>query len=123
VSGIEPRRVKKIIREIPKLTNKEVAEIALGTPLAEARRRLGKAKNKTYRTRKVQEEHSYALTKPRAVEGYVTLTQLASERGIQPQLARIWVKKVTIRKPKDGWRWKEESTGLAIARKALGLPA
>lgn len=69
-----------------------------------------------------QRTHTYALVKPRAVEGYVTLTQLAAERGIQAQLARLWVKRAGIRRSTEGWRWVEGSKALKRVRKVLGLP-
>jgi hypothetical protein len=121
--SVEPRRIKKLVRETPRLTSKEVTEIANGLPEAsiqEETRKAG-AKKKVYRTRKVSEGHVYALTKPRSVEGYVTLTQLASERGIQPQLARIWAKKAGWTPTADGWRFKEGSRDLKRIRKVLGL--
>jgi len=58
---------------------------------------------------------------PRVVEGYITLAQLASARGIQSQLARLWVKAAGIKKPAAGWRWKEGSRELTRIRKVLKL--
>lgn len=63
----------------------------------------------------------YALTKPRHVEGYVTRTELAAECGIQAQLARLYLQRAGVKKPTEGWRWKEGSRGLWKARVALGL--
>jgi hypothetical protein len=68
-----------------------------------------------------QRQLTYALTKPRAVKGFVTLTQLAAERGMQAQLARIYMHRAKIRKPGEHWRWEEGSKTLKRVRKALGL--
>jgi predicted amidophosphoribosyltransferase len=65
---------------------------------------------------------TYALTKPRHVEGHVTLSQLAADAGMQAQLARLYVKRAKVEKPADGWRWKDGSRGLKKVRKILGLP-
>lgn len=64
---------------------------------------------------------TYALTKPRHVEGYVTRTELAAECGMQAQLARLHLQRAGVKKPAEGWRWKVGSKGLWKARKALGL--
>lgn len=120
--SIEPRRIKKIVRKIPRLTSKEVAEIALGDAEAEEVKQAQPPKHgKPYKARRAMDGHVFALTKPRVVDGYVTLTQLASERGIQPQLARIWLKGASWKKPGDRWAWKERSQTLTRVRKALGL--
>lgn len=118
VMGVTPRA------KLPRLTAKEVTEIAAGSEIPAGRTRRGAIATQkiTLTTRPKREEHAYALTKPRAIEGYVTLTQLASERGMQPQLARIWVNKAGIKKPAtNGWLWKEKSKELARVRKVLGL--
>ena len=70
---------------------------------------------------KPERKLTYALTKPRHVEGYVTRTELAAERGIQAQLARLYLQRAGIKKPAEGWRWKEGSKALWKARVALGL--
>lgn len=72
-------------------------------------------------TPKPQRQLAYALVKPRAVEGYVTLTQLAAERGMQSQLARLYMQRAGINKPVEGWRWKTGSKRLGKIRRALGL--
>ena len=64
---------------------------------------------------------TYALTKPRNIEGYVTLTQLAAEKGMQAQLARIYLHRAKIKKPPEGWRWPMKSAALKKARQVLGL--
>jgi hypothetical protein len=64
---------------------------------------------------------AFALTKARIIEGCVTLPQLAAERGIQAQLARLWIKAAGIKKPGQRWVWKEDSKALPRVRKALGL--
>jgi hypothetical protein len=128
MSDTEPRRIRRIIREPvdagtrelqspdnPPMTEEEVAA-ANQKAAANIRKQL----NKPRRSRSTL---TYALTKPRAVEGYVTLTELAAERGIQAQLARLWVKRCELPKPADGWMWKEGSRDLKRARKALGLPS
>lgn len=110
----EPRRIriKRIVRRYnnPLLTPDEVNEVqrrkiafdrALATP--------------------PQRALAFALQKARVVEGCVTLPQLAAERGIQAQLARLWVKAAGIKKPGDRWVWKEDSKALPRVRKALGL--
>lgn len=107
----EPRRIKKIVR---KLTAED---------LEEAHRRADGVKRTSLgaTTPRTRAEHAYALVKPRSVEGFVTLTQLASERGIQAQLARIWVKNAGIKKPGERWQWKEGSRELKNVRRALEL--
>lgn len=118
--------VRKIIREPIDAGTRELQEASHANVLmtvdeiAAADRKAAKRLNtkKTPRTRAVL---TYALTKPRAVEGFVTLTELASERGIQAQLARLWIKRAKLPKPTDGWRWKAGSGVLKRARKALGL--
>jgi ribosomal protein S6 len=70
---------------------------------------------------KPQRHLTYALTKPRVVIGYVTLTQLAAERGMQAQLARIYMNRAGIKKPLEGWRWLATARALKKVRKALGL--
>ena len=89
----EPRRIKKIIRKLP-------AEVESSHP------------------RQTYVRHS---TTPRVIEGYTTLAQLAIERGIQLQLARIWVSNAGIKKPDTRWLWKNGSRELARARKVLEL--
>jgi hypothetical protein len=110
---------------LPERTRSEIANAARDA--ANARHEKHRAEKsqvgkRAYRTRKVSEGHVYALTKPRAIEGYVTLTQLASERGIQPQLARIWMKKNGWVASAEGWMFKTNSRELKKARKVLGLP-
>lgn len=70
---------------------------------------------------KPERKLTYALTKPRHVEGYVTRTELAAERGMQAQLARLHLQRAGIKKPAEGWMWKVGSKALWKARKALGL--
>lgn len=72
-------------------------------------------------TPKPQRQLTYALVKPRAVEGYVTLTQLAAERGMQAQLARLYMQRAGISKPAEGWRWLVTSRALKKVRHVLGL--
>jgi hypothetical protein len=116
VTDTEPRRIRKLPKNpfpnVPAgfsrrgaITTQQVEE----TPPAEAPKR---PPTKYLR---------YALTKPRSIEGYVTLTQLASERGIQAQLARIWMKRAKVQQPDAGWRWKDGSRELKKVRKVLGL--
>jgi hypothetical protein len=71
--------------------------------------------------RRVERQLTYALTKPRNIEGYVTLTQLAAEKGMQAQLARIYLQRAGIRRPNEGWRWRRTSMMLPKVRNALGL--
>lgn len=103
----EPRRIKRIVRRYnnPLLTQEEIRN---------AQRRAD-ARNAAQRAL------AYAITKARVVEGFVTLPQLAAERGIQAQLARLWIKRAGIKKPRDRWVWAEGSKALGRARKALGL--
>jgi len=70
-----------------------------------------------------KETLAYALVKPQTPEGFVTLPQLAAERGMQPQLARIWIKNANLKKPGTRWQWPKGSPSLKRARKVLGLPA
>jgi hypothetical protein len=98
--SVEPRRIKKIIRKLPDAEENSLAQAA-----------------------RVRQEHIVTHTKPRVVEGFVTLTQLAAERGIQAQLARIWMHRAKIQRPADGWRWKDGSRELKKVRKALELLA
>jgi len=109
----EPRRIKRIIRKLPKQGTYYGETKILRTMDPEPKAKANPVK--------VRQEHVYALTKPRVVEGYVTLTQLAAERGIQAQLARIWVIHANIKKPADGWRWPVKSKVLGKVRKILGL--
>lgn len=99
----EPRRIKKLVRN-PDWTPAD-------RPLPEDRESR-KAPKKAL---------AFALQKVRVIEGCVTLPQLAAERGIQAQLARLWVKAAGVKKPGQRWVWKEGSNALARARKALGL--
>jgi hypothetical protein len=125
MSDTEPRRIRKIIREPVDAGTRElqpfnipIEEVAAANQKTAAN--IRKQLNKPRRSRSTL---TYALTKPRAVEGYITLTELAAERGIQAQLARLWVKRCELPKPADGWMWKEGSRDLKRARKALGLPS
>lgn len=96
----EPRRIRRIIRRLP-VPKGEVG----ATPV-----------------KPQQRQHVYAISKPRITEGFVTLPQLAAERGIQAQLARLWLKRAKIQKPRDGWwRWEIGSQALKRVRRALGL--
>ena len=70
-------------------------------------------------TPKPQQQLTYALTKPRYVDGCITLTQLAAQRGMQPQLARLRMQRAGIKKPAQGWRWGAHSKALAKVREAL----
>lgn len=97
----EPRRIRKLTRNLD--------WTPADRPLLEDREP---------RTQKV---HTYALSKVRVVEGHVTLPQLAAERGIQAQLARLWVKAAGVKKPRDRWMWADGSKALTRVRKALGL--
>jgi hypothetical protein len=63
----------------------------------------------------------HGQSKPHVVEGNVTMAQLAKERGIQSQLARLWLLKAGFKKPGTRWMWKDDSRDLARVRKALGL--
>lgn len=101
----EPRRIRKVIRHLTAEDLEEVHRRADGLKRAS----LGPM--------------SPTLRRPytQKVPGYVTLPQLAAERGIQPQLARIWIKNAGIKKPGYRWQWKEGSRELARVRKALGL--
>ena len=93
----EPRRIKKLTRP---LDEQDFIPVS-------------RAQEKTF---------AFALSKLRVVEGCVTLTQLARERGIQAQLARLWLKDAGIKKPLGGrWVWKEDSQVLTRVRKALWL--
>lgn len=126
MSDTEPRRIKKVVRKVPKLTQKEVSEIAVGdpfpvTPAGQTRRGAITTQKVTITPSAKDDDYTYALTKPRAVEGHVTLPQLASERGIQSQLARIWVINAGIKKTDNRWQWKKESKALARVRNVLGL--
>lgn len=102
----EPRRIKRIVRHAPR----PLTEVS-GTTLAPA----------VERNRPTQKALTFALQKVRVIEGYVTLPQLAAERGIQAQLARLWIKAAGIKKPRDRWVWAEGSKALGRARKVLGL--
>lgn len=106
----EPRRIKKVVRRYnnPLLTQDEVKNSF--TPTL-----TGHTGGKPQRTL------AYTLTKARIIAGCVTLPQLAAERGIQAQLARLWVKAAGIKKPGDRWVWKADSKALQRVRKALGL--
>ena len=68
-----------------------------------------------------KETLAYALVKPQTPDGLVTLPQLAAERGMQPQLARIWVKNAKVKKPGTRWQLEKKSKALARVRKVLGL--
>lgn len=105
----EPRRIKRIVRRYnnPLLTQEEIRN---------AQRRADARPDE-----KPQRALAYAITKARVIEGCVTLPQLAAERGIQAQLARLWIKRAGIKKPRDRWVWAEGSKALGRARKALGL--
>jgi predicted amidophosphoribosyltransferase len=74
------------------------------------------------KTPQPRKQLTYALTKPRHIEGYVTLTELAADAGMQAQLARLYVQRAGIAKPADGWRWLRLSKVLKKVRKVLGLP-
>lgn len=93
----EPRRIKKIVRAPEMRVLKE-------TGMQVERRTL-----------------AFALQKVRVIEGCVTLPQLAAERGIQAQLARLWIKAAGIKKTGERWVWAADSKALARVRKALGL--
>lgn len=67
----------------------------------------------------VQRRESFLVSKPRRVEGYTTLSQLAVSAGMQAQLARLHVKKAGIKKPAAGWRWKTGSRELSRVCKVL----
>lgn len=84
-------------------------------------RQMGDLDEPVKETPKPQRQLAYALVKPRAVEGYVTLTQLAAERGMQSQLARLYMQRAGITKPAEGWRWKKDSKRLERIRSVLGL--
>jgi hypothetical protein len=114
MNDTEPRRIRKIIREPIDAGIRELFE----SPKHYVEEPV-KPFPKPPRTRKTL---TYALTKPRPQEGYVTLTELASERGIQAQLARLWVARANIAKPDSRWWWKEGGRELKRVRKALGLP-
>lgn len=103
----EPRRIKRIIRRTPR----PPFEVSGNTTLVPA----------VERNRPAQKALAFALQKVRVIEGFVTLPQLAAERGIQAQLARLWIKAAGIKKPGERWVWAEGSKALARARKALGL--
>ena len=77
-------------------------------------------------TRKPEPEkptaRAHALhTKPREIAGFVTRTQLAVEAGMQAQLARVYLLRARIKRPKVGWRWAVGSAELKKVRGALGL--
>ena len=117
MSEVEVRKIKKIVRKAERLfplTAEERGEESLpvGKPPKAAPPSTGK-RGKTL---------AYAIVKPREVEGFATLSQLAAERGMQPQLARIWVKKAGMERSAAGWRWKVGSRDLKKVRKLLGLP-
>lgn len=109
----EPRRIRKLVRQSgnPPL-NKSERQAVFQKVADEVNAELRRGKQKAL---------TYALSKVRIIEGYVTLPQLAAERGIQAQLARLWVKAAGIPKPRDRWVWAEGSKALKRARKALGL--
>jgi hypothetical protein len=118
--NVEVRKIKKLVKKLPlDIAGKRPVDPLPDVPAEKSRR--GAITTQKAAPVKVHQEHVYALTKPRAVEGYVTLTQLAGERGIQAQLARIWVLRANIKKPADGWRWLVGSKGLANVRKVLEL--
>jgi hypothetical protein len=121
VNEVEPRRIKKLVRR-PHTEPAETAVTDVRAAIRNGTIRANKSVNSP-QTQKVKEyiQHSAAVN-AREFEGYVTLTQLAIERGIQPQLARIWVNKAEVPKPKEGWRWKVASRDLTRIRKLLGLP-
>lgn len=112
--SVEPRRIKKIVRE------------PVNTPFPRVPVEPSRRGAITTQTVKVTSESNYTMhgqSIPKTIPGYVTLTQLAAERKIQPQLARLWVKHVDIKKPAGRrWAWKDGSRELARVRKALGLP-
>lgn len=126
MSETEPRRIRKIIREPIEAGTREFSPPTNPFPAVPA----GHSRRGAITTQKVTAKKpprtratlTYALTKPRSIEGYVTLTELAAERGVQAQLARLWVKRVGLEKPPYGWRWKEGTRVLKQVRKALGLP-
>jgi hypothetical protein len=104
----EPRRIKRIVRHAPR----PLTEVS-GTTLAPALERRSEPRQKTL---------TFAVSKVRIIPGFVTLPQLAHERGIQAQLARLWLKGTDIKKPAGGrWLWKEGSKELKRVRNALGL--
>lgn len=112
-NDIEARRIKKIVRAGHQrmLDEEHRASAFDGVPAGHSRRGA-------ITTQKVL---TYALSKVRLIPGYVTLPQLAAERGIQAQLARLRLKAADVRKPGDRWTWKEDSKALKSVRKVLGL--
>lgn len=121
MSEVEVRKIKKIVRKPPdpstrRLTRKEIDEI-VESPMVSTHETTAPSS-----TGKRGKTLAYAIVKPREVEGFATLSQLAAERGMQPQLARIWVKKAGMERSAAGWRWKAGSRDLKKVRKLLGLP-
>lgn len=130
----EPRRTK--IRRVPKdpsarpLTQREVREVVEGAkedrPTQERPRSFATAlkqgtQGAPKKATKAGMTRRGALT-TQQVEVYWTLQQLAEERKIQTQLARLWLLKAGIEKPASGrWQWREGSRELKRVRKALGL--
>jgi hypothetical protein len=107
------------VRKLPKKTAQSVSRADDGYVVSEV---MGEViKDERVSKEPKQRMLTYALTKPRVVVGYVTLTQLAAEKGMQPQLARIYMHRAKIKKPAEGWRWPAKSAALKKVRKALGL--
>jgi hypothetical protein len=95
VNDVEPRRIKKLVRKLRADKANALRDAA------DSRRAL-------------REERTYALTKLRT-KPFIT------ERGIQAQLARIWVRNAKIKRPGERWLWKTGSKELARVRNVLGL--
>lgn len=124
----EQRHIRKIVRKQPAEELNEarrradgVKKTSLGAlstrAVAENLRRASEGGTQSVGVSRDYSPHS----KPRAIEGFVTLAQLAEARVIQAQLARLWLKKAGVKKPKEGWRWKRDSRELDRMRKLLGL--
>lgn len=123
----EQRHIRKIVRKQPAEELNEarrradgVKKTSLGAlstrAVAENLRRASEGGTQSVGVSRDYSPHS----KPRAVEGFVTLSELAAKAGIQAQLARLWLKKAEIKKPAAGWRWKVDSRELTRVRKVLG---
>jgi hypothetical protein len=110
----EPRRIKRIIKRSPRPLTE-----GSGTTLAP--HQISVSPGPSLPKEKPEKALTFAVSKVRVIDGYVTLPQLAHERGIQAQLARLWVKATGIKKPGDRWMWKEDSKALKRVREALGL--
>lgn len=108
--------VDKATRKAPKRVAKEPAEQQLNSLQKRAKAEKAKPKNGAK-----EPSAPTARAVPRTVEGYVTLAQLAEEKNIQAQLARLWVVKAELKKPTEGWRWKTGSRELARVRKVMEL--